>query len=90
MLQWEGREVYTTERSWWHHVQKPGGMKVGPRRRCLLTGPVILTDPDRYIKATSHLSSPSQLPRSKGPYAGQSGETTSTLGQERREVVCFW
>lgn len=33
-------------------------------------GPVILTDPYRHVKATSHLSSHFQRPRSKAPYAG--------------------
>ena len=51
-------------------------------------GPIILTDPDRRAKAMSRLGSPFQFPRPKAPYAGQCGETISTLAQERREVVC--
>lgn len=46
-------------------------------------GPVILTDPDTRVKATSHLSSPFQLPRSKAPYAGRQSLCWPSKGERR-------
>lgn len=67
--------VAPSPEAWWDE----GGLQVE------MSGLLILTDPGR----TLHLSSPSQLPGSSAPYAGQYGEIISMLAQERSKVVCF-
>lgn len=64
------------------------GRKVDSGWRCLLAGPSIL-NPGRCVRATTHLSSPSQLPKSRAPKTAQYGEIISILAQERRGGLFF-
>lgn len=74
------KEVYTPERSWGHHVQEPGEVKVSSRQRCLLTGPLTLTDLGRCVRTTSHLSLSSQLPMPKAPHWEATGRDRHHAG----------